>query len=98
MLLLSLVMGCYTHEEFLQEDAQVTCEWFERCDMMGSLGYEGLDDCVQEWGAWNEADPPVCEGFDAGAAQDCVDSKAVYTCSDEAEQYATACDEVCGES
>lgn len=92
---LPLLAACISHDEFVSEDVRITCEWYARCDMLGSLGFEDQDDCVAEATAWQAADPESCEVYDAGAAADCLEAKAAYTCGPETEQYPVACDEVC---
>jgi hypothetical protein len=90
-----LVGGCYSQEEYLIDQADATCGWYDRCDLLGTLGYASMQECVDEAAAWNEADPPVCEDYDGGAAKDCVRAWQELACGVSPAEYPPECGDIC---
>lgn len=95
---LLLLLGCYSQEEFVSDENAAICGWYERCDLIGTLGYDDAADCTAELNAWDEQEPPVCKGYDAGAASECVEGYALIDCEAEGTPtYPAACDDACAE-
>lgn len=88
--------GCYTQEEYLTDQADATCTWYERCGNLGTLGYASWQECFDEVSAWDEADPPECAEYDAGMARECVEGISALACEYDPADYPAACASVCG--
>ncbi|MCB9765299.1 MAG: hypothetical protein H6739_36330 [Alphaproteobacteria bacterium] len=94
-LLILGIAGCYPYEDYLADENAATCDWWQRCDMLGPLGYDDVDDCVSEAEGWDAQDPPDCEVYDAGAAKDCVEGLQQMACGEETPEYPAACAQAC---
>lgn len=92
---LLMLGGCYTHEEYLVDEASATCSWYERCDNLGTLGYASWQECFDEVSAWDELAPRACEAYDPGMARDCVAGIEALPCTYEPADYPAACASVC---
>jgi hypothetical protein len=90
-----LVGGCYSYEEYLIDQSDATCGWYERCDLLGTLGYDSYQECVDEAAAWNEADPEECVDYDGGAAKDCVRAWLELPCGVSPSEYPPECGDIC---
>lgn len=94
--LLPLLAACYSQEEFIVDENDAICGWYERCDFLGTLGFADKADCVSELDAWDLEDPPECGDFDGGAAQACVEGYANLSCaSDGTPSVPADCEDVC---
>ena len=70
-----LMTGCYNGDKFTADNAQATCEWWDRCDLLEVLDYAGVEDCVEE--VQSEAEDGqsadgICPNFDSSAAKACI--------------------------
>lgn len=96
LLALLTLLACYTQDEFIIDENTAICGWYERCDMLGTLGFDGADDCVAELDAWDSEDPPDCPDYDGGAAKACVEGYATLTCEPDGTPRTPAdCEDVC---
>ncbi len=94
-----LVSGCYTQEKYNEDLAQANCDWYDRCELLTTLGFESVDDCLSEYAAWSDEDAEACEDYDANAAKDCVAGLEALGCGeDRAENYPAACADVCAQA
>jgi len=85
MLSLCLVAGCYNEDKFTADNAQATCEWWDRCDLLDVLDYDDVVDCVTE--VQSEAEDGqgkdgICPNFDSSAAKSCVKEIEERGCED----------------
>lgn len=93
--LLLLSTGCYAYEDFLVDGADATCSTYERCGILPVIGYDNVDDCVADQHTWDEADPPSCETYDAGAAKDCIEEINLASCEGGLYTPPAVCASVC---
>ncbi len=96
MISVLLAIACYPQDKYTTELNQAKCEAYDRCDLLGTLGFDGVDDCVTEYDAWSEADGECLE-YDAGNARRCVNGWQDIACETMADDHPQACFEVCVE-
>lgn len=85
-----LLLSCTNAERYTDDEAEARCATYARCDVIGVLGFDDEDHCV-ELRAGLEA--PECE-IDRQVAGDCVKGWEDMTCEDLASPP-EACDAVC---
>ena len=91
-LLLFLATGCYTESRYRQDHIEALCRLYDECGYLESVGATTYKECVNAMDGGNFQ----CDGYDAGAASDCVDGMATLDCERHALGYwPTACNEVC---
>ncbi|HJN77010.1 MAG TPA: hypothetical protein QGF58_24000 [Myxococcota bacterium] len=95
-MLLLLAIGCYTHDKYTADLNSAKCESYSRCDLLGTLGFDSVDDCIAENDAWAEADGE-CLDYDRRSAKRCVSGWQDIGCETMARDHPQACFEVCAE-
>ena len=84
--------GCYTQNRYQGDQAEALCQLYESCGYLESVGVTTYKECVNVMSGGTLQ----CDGYDAGAASDCVDGINTLTCERHAEGYwPSACNEVC---
>lgn len=97
MKLLFALVACYSWDTYTEDVSSATCTFYERCDVLDVIGYASVDECVDEYVAWDAAEGE-CEGFDKGAAKRCVRGWQELACTAEPSDYHGDCDVVCAEA
>ena len=101
-LLLVVTTGCYSPETFVEARNNAICSWYQRCDILVSLGFhtEGEPDiaeCIDDMTAHAEQSGDLgetCEPYDRSAAKQCVDDLNAAGCEDDF-PYPGSCSEAC---
>ena len=89
--MLLLLAACTNAERYTDDLARARCSTYERCDVMGVLGYDDLDHCL-ELRAGLEV--PDCD-VERAAVSDCVGGWEDIACDALATDQPQACFEVC---
>lgn len=89
--MLLLLVACTNAERYTEDLAEARCATYERCDVLGVLGYDGLDHCL-ELRAGLEV--PDCE-VERQAVNECVSGWEEIACDALAAEQPQACFEVC---
>jgi len=101
LLLLGTMTGCYTQDEFLLDKYTANCEWYDECGFLSALGYDSVDECIDEQSRADELDEEegveVCPVYDAQTAETCITELQDRACEDYEEDISSACEAACGE-
>ena len=101
LLIIGALTGCYKEPEFLLDKHTATCQWYDECGFLSSLGYDSVDECVDEATRADELDEEqgtaVCPSYDAENARICVEELQNRACEDYEEDISNACEAACGE-
>ena len=92
------ITGCSSHDQYMTNRAEATCAVWERCGLLGVIGYDDFDECFDELydeAAEAEAAAGECPDYDSAAAGRCVDDLNELSCDSNFETP-SACLEVCG--
>jgi hypothetical protein len=102
ILLLAITVGasaCYKEHEYLSDFAEAYCGWLERCEHLETIGYDSVDDCVEERLLKNEQDIEsfgvVCEEYDPKAGKECIEGLDAQECVDLTAVYPEVCQAAC---
>ena len=93
----ALVTGCYSPETFEEDRIEAICVWYDRCEILESLDYNGVQDCIDEYTADAEQSGELgetCNPYDITAARTCVSEITASGCEDDF-PYPSACMEAC---
>lgn len=91
------LFACYNEERFTAELAEATCDWWDRCDLLEVLAYDGVADCVSETESEaidSQSETGFCPNFDRNAAKACVAAIYDRSCEDGFDNPA-ACEATC---
>lgn len=95
-MLLLLAIGCYAEDTYTADLNTAKCESYSRCDLLGTLGFDSVDDCIDEYAAWASEDGE-CVDFDRRNAKRCVAGWQEIGCETMAQDHPQACFEVCAD-
>jgi hypothetical protein len=99
-LIASLVLsGCYSEDDYQEDWTTVNCEWYDDCQLLDTLNYESVEDCVDEGMRKYEQDQEegveTCPVYDSAAAKECIEGIEALACDERSSNFPQACDEVC---
>ncbi len=89
--MLLLLLSCTNAERYTDDLAIARCDTYERCDVLGVLGFDDLADCVDLRAG---LEVPTCS-LDRTASRECVGGWEEITCESMATEQPQACFEVC---
>ena len=98
LVLLVFTFGCSNHDQYMSDRADATCAVWERCELLGVIGYENFNECFAELhdeALEAETISGGCPNYDSAAAATCVDDLNSLECDSDFETP-DSCLEVCG--
>lgn len=102
LLLLGALTGCYTKEEFQTDYNTSTCEWFDSCGFLPALGYDSVDECIDERDRLDDRDSEEgidnCAEYDPDNAKTCIEDLESLSCEDYEEEFSASCEAACGDN
>ena len=91
MPMLLLLLSCTNAERYTEDLAIARCETYERCDVLGVLGYDDLEGCVDLRAG---LEVPECS-LDRATSRECVSGWEEIDCESMATDQPQACFEAC---
>ena len=91
------ISGCSSHDQYMTNRADATCAVWDRCELLGVIGYEDFDECFNELydeSVESEIIAGGCLDYDSAAAASCVDDLNNMSCDSNFETP-SSCLEVC---
>jgi hypothetical protein len=89
--MLLLLLSCTNAERYTEDLAEARCATYERCDVLGVLGFDGLDHCLEIQAG---LEVPECD-LETSAAKECVSGWEDISCDNMATEQPQACLDVC---
>ena len=95
MIMLAMVLGCYSKESYTEDVSVAFCTLYDDCDYLKVQQIDDYDACISVVSESQDPENRDCD-WDAGAAKSCVEDVNQMTCDDLYEaDFPLSCEQVC---